>query len=228
MLGKKDFLERDEIAALFAGHEISAHSVTHPFLPFIPKEQAARELLDDRLALEELAGYPVRGLSYPFGSWDASIVSMLDAVGIEYARTTESHGSFRMPDNFQLWNPTCHHRDMIGLAEKWLADNKGFPTMALLYVWGHSHDFERENNWELLEEFGRLVGNRKDIWYATNMEVVLYSKALKGLRFSASGQLVHNPAACPVWIAVDNREIRIDGGTTVDLKEDAERDGRRI
>jgi peptidoglycan/xylan/chitin deacetylase (PgdA/CDA1 family) len=37
LLDKQDRLERQEIATLFAGHEISAHSVTHPFLPLIPR-----------------------------------------------------------------------------------------------------------------------------------------------------------------------------------------------
>ncbi|RED64951.1 polysaccharide deacetylase family protein [Cohnella lupini] len=218
-LGTQDYLEKGEIASLYEGHEISAHSVTHPFLPFIPKEQAVQELLNDRLALEELTGYPVRGMSYPFGSWDASVVSMLDSVGIEYARTVDSHGTFRMPENFQLWSPTCHHHDMIGHAERWLHDNRVFPTMALLYVWGHSFEFERENNWELLEQFGELAGNREDVWYATNMEIVQYSKALKALRFSASGELVHNPSALNVWINADGRVREIPGGSTVDLRE---------
>jgi hypothetical protein len=173
--------------------------------------------LNDRISLEALAGYPVRGMSYPYGSWDENIVSMLDAIGIEYARTAECHGNFRMPDSFLRWSPTCHHRDMLAYGKRWLEESVVFPTMSLLYVWGHSFEFNRDNNWELLEEFGQLVGNRTDVWYATNMEIVLYAKALKALRFSASGQLVHNPSACAVWIALDGQTREIRGGKTVNL-----------
>src|SRR5690606_27907675 len=110
--------------------------------------------------------------------------SMLDAIGIEYARTAECHGNFRMPDNFLRWSPTCHHRDMLAYGKRWLEESVVFPTMSLLYVWGHSFEFNRDNNWELLEEFG---------------------------------QLVHNPSACSVWIALDGQTREIRGGETVNL-----------
>ncbi|MEJ0000408.1 MAG: polysaccharide deacetylase family protein [Verrucomicrobiota bacterium] len=35
-LGGENHLAGDELAALFRGHEVSAHSVTHPFLDQLP------------------------------------------------------------------------------------------------------------------------------------------------------------------------------------------------
>ena len=219
VLGQPGYLTKEEVPDLFAGHEISAHSVTHPFLPFVPIEQAAQEMLNDRIALERLAGYPVRGMSYPFGAKDASIVALLGSLGFEYGRTVESHGSFRMPDNPLLWSPTCHHHEMMQYGEKWIADDMKYGNLHLLYVWGHSFEFERENNWELMDRFGQLVGGRDDIWYATNIEIHLYADAMNRLRFSATGELVHNPSALSVWIAVDGESVEIPGGATVRLSD---------
>ncbi|MEJ0000406.1 MAG: hypothetical protein WDO13_15365 [Verrucomicrobiota bacterium] len=57
--------------------------------------------------------------------------------------------------------------------------------LRLLYVWGHSYEFDRDKNWELIEQFGAKVGGRDDIWYATNIEIVDYCEALRRVEFSA-------------------------------------------
>lgn len=42
-LGKEGFLTREEIRPLFTGHEVSAHTVSHPFLEQSPVEQMVQE-----------------------------------------------------------------------------------------------------------------------------------------------------------------------------------------
>ena len=44
---------------------MACHTVTHPTVARCPLPEVAREVLDDRQALEALTGTPVRGLSYP-------------------------------------------------------------------------------------------------------------------------------------------------------------------
>lgn len=216
-LGKDKYVERSEIATLYKGHEISAHTVDHPFLEMSPPDQVVRELMEDREALEELAGYPVRGMSYPFGTWNDRVVGLLPAAGIEYARTTKSHGTYDMPDNFLLWNPTCHHKQMVDHARQFIDHNPRHTRMRLLYVWGHSYEFENDGNWELVERFGEAIGGRDDIWYATNAEIADYVRALNQLRFSVSCRLIHNPSATPVWVSAENDTVEIPGGATISL-----------
>lgn len=64
-----------------------------------------------------------------------------------------------------------------------------------MYVWGHSYEFSREDIWDLIEEFCSFIGNREDIWYRTNIEIVDYLHAFKQLKFSANCSFVHNPNA---------------------------------
>ncbi|UKS27908.1 polysaccharide deacetylase family protein [Paenibacillus sp. HWE-109] len=214
LLGKPGYLERSEVKDLFSGHEVSTHTVSHPFLSLSPKERIADEILQDRKELEHLAEYPVKGLSYPHGSWNKEVVSLLPALGVEYARTTNNHGGFDMPEDFLLWSPTCHHRDMLELGQKFLDDRPRHPRMSLLYVWGHSYEFNNNQNWEQLERFGELIGRRPDIWYATNIEIVLYIKALRQLRFTVSGEWVHNPSALSVWFSLEGQAVEIKPGET--------------
>ncbi len=109
IFGVGNRVESSEIAELYEGHEVSAHSVHHPHLDMLPVLEQATEILEDRRALEDLVGYPVRGMSYPFGSYTPEISARLRAYGIEYTRTTKSHGGFHLPEDFMEWHPTCHH-----------------------------------------------------------------------------------------------------------------------
>ncbi|MEK8131216.1 polysaccharide deacetylase family protein [Paenibacillus filicis] len=212
LLDRPGYLRADEIRTLFAGQEVSAHTATHPFLDITPPERVVMEIMEDRDTLERLVGYPVRGMSYPFGSWNDQVVSALPGLGIEYARTTNATKSFQLPADFSLWHPTCHHHDMLEYGERLLNHNPWNNRMALLYVWGHSYEFEKDQHWSKLEQFGQLVGGRSDIWYATNAEIVAYMKAVRELRLSVSGRIVHNPSALSVWIQVDDTTIELRSG----------------
>ena len=46
-------------------------------------------------------------------------------------------------------------------------------TPQLFYVWGHSYEFEDNNNWEIIERFCEYMAGRDDIFYGTNEEVLL-------------------------------------------------------
>ncbi len=86
-----------------------------------------------------------------------------------------------------------------------------------MYVWGHSYEFTRDNNWELMEDFCRMAGGRGDIWYATNIEIVDYMKAAGNLKFTIDENLVYNPNAQSVWIQADEAFHEIPGGKTVEI-----------
>lgn len=217
LLGMGGRIPGDEIAELYSGHEISAHTVSHPRLAQCPKEQIVHEIVQDRIELESLVRYPVRGMSYPNGSFNRTVKEMLPYFGIEYARGTRSTGEFSMPDDWLEWRPTCHHnQNLLGLTESFLEPRKS-RQLFMMYVWGHSYEFENDNSWNLIETFCERAGNRDDIWYATNIEIFDYVRSFKRLRFSASRSFVYNPSASPVWISVNGETVEIGGGIQVFL-----------
>ncbi|MHA0855710.1 polysaccharide deacetylase family protein [Paenibacillus sp. CMAA1364] len=216
-LGKEGYIVASEVASLFEGHEVSAHTVDHPFLEQLQTDLIVREILEDREALESLVGYPVRGMSYPFGSYNDQVIGLLPDIGIEYARTIRSHGTYAVPSDFLSWHPTCHHKQMLDHADTFVQLQPKYSRMTLLYVWGHSYEFEDDNNWEQIDRFGEQIGFRDDIWYATNAEIVAYMQALKRLRFSADCRIVHNPSALNVWISVESDSVEIPADQVVRL-----------
>ncbi len=59
------------------GHEIEAHSMTHPDLTRLSDSQLRAEVAGSKRALETRLGIPIRYFAYPYGAYDARV---LDAV----------------------------------------------------------------------------------------------------------------------------------------------------
>ena len=43
----------------------------------------------------------------------------------------------------------------------------------LLYIWGHSYEFDVDRNWDRLEEICRRLSGHDDVFYGTNAQVLL-------------------------------------------------------
>lgn len=217
-------VSKDEIVSLYKGHEISMHSAHHPTLTQVPLPLALKDVYDDRVALEEMTGSIIRGMSYPNGPYNDDVIDVLKSVGVCYCRTTVSTYRYQWPENFRTWHPTCHHREDSVQRIKTFMDTtyKGF----LLYIWGHSYEFNNNNNWELLEEMCKTVTTdageewyqkADNVWLATNIEIYDYITAVRNLIVSIDGKIIYNPSALDVWVECDGEAVKIGGGETVRL-----------
>jgi peptidoglycan/xylan/chitin deacetylase (PgdA/CDA1 family) len=207
--GKKEVshrkLKKEEIATIYKGHEIAAHGQYHQCMVGMDIARCVEEILESRKAFERIEGKPVTGFAYAFGAYDEIVLKALEASGISYARTIDATHRFEIPQNFLIWNPTCHHDDekIFELADTFLSDGFYFSLMTpakLFYVWGHSYEFDQCDNWEHMEKFlGKLAGH-DDVWYATNGEIREYVDAYYRLIYSVDGKTVYNPSAIPVYL----------------------------
>jgi hypothetical protein len=220
-LGDVHHVSPDEVGLLYQGHEVSCHTVSHPDLTRLSSEKIRRELLDDKAALEKISGNPVRGLAYPFGRYDARIISMLPELGIEYARTTISTNDFSIPDNRLIWETTCHHNLAMDIGRLFLdMDDK---RTRLMYVWGHSYELDgfmttdESKNWQYMERFCQRMYDSPQIHCATTIEIVDYLNAVKTLRFSAGKPAVDNASEITVWLNMRGTTVAIPPGENVDL-----------
>ena len=200
------FIAKDEVKSLYSGHEVACHGVNHEFPTQLPQEQLLHEFLDDRLCLEKLTDGFVRGCSYAFGEYDDNVIRTLQSIGIVYSRTVESTGSFRIPEDFMRWTPTCHHNDAFdGMAQRFL-DKPFYIKNPLLYVWGHSFEFEAQGTWDKMEKFCEEISNDSRTWYATNIEIYDYVTAVRKLQFTADLSKVQNPSAIQIYASIDGEK----------------------
>lgn len=218
--GWKAFVRADEVAALYAGHEVCSHTVNHPRLWSLPEDQARWEMLEDRRRLETLAGYPVRGFVIPFG-WSTGYDRCLElarSCGFRHMRHTDPVPSYDLPADFLDWRPTCHcSADLAGLWQTMIERSQDQPGL-LFNVWGHSYEFEDELGWERVETFVALAASTPGAWFATKGEVYDYVTAWRRLEWSLDGASVRNPSAAPVWFHRSGEMRVVRGGEILHLE----------
>lgn len=208
----------EDIKETYKNHEIACHTVHHPSIAHMPTPSAVKEVIEDRAALENLCGYPVRGMSYPNGSVSDEVISLMKSCGIVYSRTTID-GDFKLPENFMRWNPTCHHRDAKEKAEQFvnMIVKPGW-RFGLLYVWGHSYEFDQNlpnNSFEHIEKVCQMLAGYENVWYATNIEIYDYIMAQRSLIMTVDEKVITNPTITDVWVKRNGRVEKIPAGQTV-------------
>jgi hypothetical protein len=211
-------IEKEDVREVYKNHEVATHCFTHPTIERCPLTEVAYEIIEDRKGLEELTGKLVRGHAYPNGSYSEEIKTLFKQLGIAYARTVNSTQGYALPTDPLEWNPTTHHRnpELMNMAE-YFVNFKKAQYLKLMYVWGHSYEFEIDNNWHVIENFAKKVGNKDDIWYATNIEIVDYMDAAERVQVSVNGDFAYNPNATSVWLEVDKKHIELKPGITTTL-----------
>lgn len=191
---------------LNSGMEVAVHSLTHPFLEKLSQSDCAYEILEDRKNLERDYGCVVRGMAYPFGTFSDEVVEVLRRCGISYARTVISTEQFLIPTDWLRLPATCKHTNprLMKLAREFVhASQNGEPMM--FYLWGHSYEFERDDNWHVIEEFAEYIGNRDDIWYATNIEICDYVHSYEKLVVLEDE--VFNPTEETLWFRIPEKGV---------------------
>ena len=161
---------------LYQGHEIAVHSLTHPILPEQNIETIYNEIVQDKINLENIFDRKIIGMAYPFGAYDDRVIQVLKENSIKYARTVQDTENFKLQSNLLEFKPTCHHnnKNLFKLAEEFI--NLDATEPCIFYVWGHSYEFDVDNNWNMIEEFCSMISNRSDIFYGTNAEVFMWSE----------------------------------------------------
>lgn len=98
----------DALGLQAAGHEIGGHTITHPQLPELSREEQRKEICEDREHLQ-LAGFTVDNFSYPAGAHNATTEALVAECGYESARTSgglcEQPGIFDFCDQAESLPP---------------------------------------------------------------------------------------------------------------------------
>ncbi len=217
---------------LDAGHEVAVHGHEHKAPSHCTDLEIVNDVLTCRKALEGPLHTIIRGMAYPncgirrlSPSRYEEVKSILRTLGIAYSRTLgEDNNQFFLPNDWYAWMPTAHHDNpqVIAYAEEFAAIDpaqlrtaKLYPR--LFYLWGHSYEFDTNDNWEHMEKLCRILGGREDTWYATNMEIYQYVQAYHALIFSADQTRVFNPTVYDVWFTENEKEYCVRSGETLDL-----------
>ncbi len=227
MMSEKFYRRMNENDALAlyenSGMEVAMHGYDHAFLPGCSGADILKEYLEDKIKLEKTFGKMMRGGAYAFGRYDDDTVRTLKMLGLSYFRTTETSNRFDIPMDWLRLKPTCRHaaENLFPMLEEFLAKapDKHYDSQPLLfYMYGHSYEFEDNDNWEIIEKFGEKVAQDDGIWHATNAEIYDYVKAYEGLIFDAAGESVYNPSATDVYLWLNRKRVVAPAGKTTKIE----------
>lgn len=230
---RKFNFSKEEIDEIFLskGHEIAVHGANHRANGLLRPIEGIREVLECRLELEKKCGRIIRGMAYPDSGINriatftnySEIKAYLTELDIAYARTLGGDNNlFKLPEDFHAWKPSAHHDNpnIMEYIDEFLKLDispevyhpRRIPR--LLYIWGHSYEFDRNDNWDHIENICKKLSGNEEIWYATNIEIYDYVNAYNSLVYSADGSMINNPTLHKIWIDIDGKLISIDSGET--------------
>ena len=172
-------LPPSDVRAVYEGHEVAAHTLTHPLLTKLDEAEIIRQVEQDRLNLSDLMGYEVIGMAYPCGGEnnDDRVAEIIqNHTGIRYARTIQNTDSFDPQDNLYRFNPNVYHvleyDRLMEMGRRFVELKPEKPQ--IFYIWGHAYEMDyHSDDWAKLEEFLKLIAGHDDIFYGTNREVLL-------------------------------------------------------
>ena len=161
----------------------------------------------------------VRSYVWPCGYQNnAEVNAAMRKEGYQSMRITgcvKGSTGFAFPADRQEWS---YNADYTCLAEvsKAYGDYPDDGELKFFCFGVHSHDFERNNCWNLLEDFCRDYGNRPDAYYYASVgDLFDYEDAVGSVIITEKS--VKNPSPIDLYIKVQGEPIKLPAGGEIKL-----------
>ncbi len=144
-----------ETAALYRGHEVASHSLTHPWLNTLSPPQLSREVGEDCAALKEIFGLKEIGFGVPFTACGEREIHILRKF-VRYIRLSEFSDSFALPEDpyhipiHGLYNDPDIREKIARFAQNDL-------PVSLFVLAGHSYELEALDHWAYMESLLQYI-----------------------------------------------------------------------
>ena len=193
-------------ADLYAGHEVASHTLTHPYMDNLTREEILHELSADKANLEQLFSQEIRGFAVPFDHYSELIEACVKECGFAYARISEESGSFHPQHEYFRWQATIFHLadKLEALTQQFIATDE---ELALFQIVGHTYDLDVENKWETMENLFRAIRQQDDILPMTTIEIIDYLKAMDSAEITR--QAIWNHSDRSLWFAVNGATCEV-------------------
>lgn len=196
-LNKKRFLSKIDVRDIFRqGHEIGAHTVTHPRLPLVPIQTARLEIERSKNMLEKMIDAEVVSFSYPKGQYNKAVKKLVAQAGFKIARTTKAFCVDRPEDPFEVGTSISieAYRIMLGTsfmrkflfrynlvkvilgARDWekraqIMFDIAYKMNGVWHLFGHAYQIKNERTKARLEKILEYVANRSNVMYGSNKQI---------------------------------------------------------
>ncbi len=169
------FTEEELRSGIYDGYDVAVHTKTHRSLSLFDNDPATMfdEVAGDALNIESITGIAPVGMAWPGGEGqytEKTIELILQLTDIRYARGTGNTFSYRLPEYFMQWQPTCSLMDKyLLLYADTFARAKAEEDM-LFYVWGHGYELDAYGLYDEFEALVKRMSQCEDVVFVTNTE----------------------------------------------------------
>ena len=207
-------LKKDVVVDLYKGHEVASHTLNHPYMENLSKEDIMNELSLDKANLEKIFGREIKGFALPFHYYNDLIKSCVKECGFSYGRISEETGSFRLPDDYFSWKATFfHHFDKLeSLTREFIETNE---ELGLFQIAGHSYDLDVADRWDIMEDVFKVIGEQEDILPMTTIEIVEYCKAME--KAEITNEYIKNDSDESLWFEIDGSVCEVKAGEVLKI-----------
>ncbi|MBQ7283544.1 MAG: polysaccharide deacetylase family protein [Oscillospiraceae bacterium] len=207
-------LSPQKAVQLYKNHEVASHTLTHPYMHDMSREEILYQLGQDKYNLEQLFGRKVAGFAVPFDFYSNLISDCAKECGFEYARCSEERYSYTPPKDYWWWAAGAYHINptMWQFAENFFETDE---ELALCQIVGHSYDLDAENMWAKMENLLKRVGESEDVVSMTNLELVRYLKAMD--KAETYADCIVNHSDTELWFEADGKTVAVGAWQTLQL-----------
>lgn len=195
-----------DVVSIYKGHEVASHTLTHPFMHELSKEDILYQLSSDKTNLEKIFHRQIRGFAIPFDYCSDLIVSCAKECDFDYMRISDESLSFNPPTNFHRWASTIFHcrESLKQLTNEFINCSN---ELALYQIAGHSYDLDVENKWDDIEEIFKAISTQPDILPMTHIEMVEYLTAMNSAIITENG--IENNSSISLWFDINGKICEI-------------------
>ena len=207
-------LSTDSAASLYDGHEIAAHSLTHPYMEHLGEEELMVELQTDKADLERIFGREIKGFAVPFDYYSQRIENCARKCGFEYVRLPRESHSCLPPEDMFNWTAGIFHLDE-GLTDYVDAFLSTTDELAFCQIAGHSYDLDTENMWDVMKDIFRKISADSEVLPMTTIELIEYLRAMR--KSEIMGNRIQNNSDISLWLQIDGKIYEIAANQGIDL-----------
>lgn len=168
----------NEVKSIYDGHEVAAHSVTHPHLDWESEERLHKEVFEDKKNLENIFNRTIEGFATPFGTYNEKVIEEIKKAGFKYCRLPEFTPSFvHEEDLFHLKvNALTFEDNLLQILERFVRD-KNDDTICIIA--GHSYEYYVDDSWDELEKVFNYINSFPSLKSVTLSEALKLTNRIK-------------------------------------------------
>ena len=175
------FTKKELKSGIYDGFDVAVHTLTHPSMKSYDNNivKLKKEINTDAENIYRYTGVYPLGMAWPGGDTeytDKTVELVAKHTKMGFARAVGSTYSFKLPEYFLKWHPTCSITDgnVLKYAEDFL--NAECNEDMLFYVWGHGYELDFYDNYDTLEQLIKMMVEAEGVVTVSNAEFYLLFK----------------------------------------------------